>query len=308
MFHTDGTLLARYPYVDRMIGQKFRSAPLLERVLSKGGQQTLRVKARSTTRTGSDPRPGLSCFPIIVVATNAVSAALADWREQTRLMVTAAALSASVIALILFLIIRQISRQNREAQQRLELERGPARTALEQHDPGAVLYDAPGRVVTVNRRYIDMFLFVDRHREAGQPPSRSDAASQGHSAPLTTTWTNFVPLSCKTSHEGRSIAPPCIARTAVSFLAVSKPLARGGWVATMEDITERRKLERERDRNYTFLQSNYRSHPLADHRERCAGPPLPAGEPRGRDPVRLFARRASSERRPSTCFQKPPPN
>jgi diguanylate cyclase (GGDEF)-like protein/PAS domain S-box-containing protein len=38
-----------------------------------------------------------------------------------------------------------------------------------------------------------------------------------------------------------------------SFLAISKPLAHGGWVATMEDITERRKLEEERDRNHAFL-------------------------------------------------------
>ena len=37
------------------------------------------------------------------------------------------------------------------------------------------------------------------------------------------------------------------------FLAVSKPLEHGGWVATMEDITERRNLEQERDRNYAFL-------------------------------------------------------
>ena len=36
-------------------------------------------------------------------------------------------------------------------------------------------------------------------------------------------------------------------------MAVSKPLAHGGWVATMEDITERRRLEQERDRNYAFL-------------------------------------------------------
>ena len=38
-----------------------------------------------------------------------------------------------------------------------------------------------------------------------------------------------------------------------SFMAVSKPLADRGWVATMEDITERRRLEQERDRNYAFL-------------------------------------------------------
>src|SRR5947208_2006204 len=38
-----------------------------------------------------------------------------------------------------------------------------------------------------------------------------------------------------------------------AFLIVNKPLAQGGWVATIEDITERRNLEQERDRNYRFL-------------------------------------------------------
>src|SRR5205085_847019 len=38
-----------------------------------------------------------------------------------------------------------------------------------------------------------------------------------------------------------------------SFLAISRPLARDGWIATIEDITERRNLEQERDRNYAFL-------------------------------------------------------
>ena len=37
------------------------------------------------------------------------------------------------------------------------------------------------------------------------------------------------------------------------ILIVNKPLAQGGWVATIEDITERRNLEQERDRNYAFL-------------------------------------------------------
>jgi diguanylate cyclase (GGDEF)-like protein/PAS domain S-box-containing protein len=252
MFHTDGTLLARYPYVDRMIGQKFRSAPLLERVLSKGGQQTLRVQSPvdNTDRLGSAAR--LSRFPIIVVATNAVSAALADWREQTRLMVTAAALSASVIALILFLISRQISRQNREAQQRLESERGRLDTALNNMIQGLVLYDASGRVVTVNRRYIDMFgLSTDivkpgshlrdlmQHRK--DTGSFDDDVEKVCSAIMQNIARGQVDCTTMQCADGRS------------FLAVSKPLARGGWVATMEDITERRKLEQERDRNYTFL-------------------------------------------------------
>jgi diguanylate cyclase (GGDEF)-like protein/PAS domain S-box-containing protein len=44
-----------------------------------------------------------------------------------------------------------------------------------------------------------------------------------------------------------------------SYLIVNKPLAQGGWVATIEDITERRNLEQERDRNYAFL------HQIIDH-------------------------------------------
>jgi diguanylate cyclase (GGDEF)-like protein/PAS domain S-box-containing protein len=38
-----------------------------------------------------------------------------------------------------------------------------------------------------------------------------------------------------------------------AFAVVNKPLAHGGWVATIEDITERRNLEQERDRNHAFL-------------------------------------------------------
>src|ERR1700704_6897052 len=44
-----------------------------------------------------------------------------------------------------------------------------------------------------------------------------------------------------------------------SVLIVNKPLAQGGWVATIEDITERQNLEQERDRNYAFL------HQIIDH-------------------------------------------
>jgi len=80
-----------------------------------------------TDRLGS--AAPLGHYSGVVVATNTVTAALADWREQTRFLVIAATLAAAVIALILFLIIRQISRQNREAQQRLEDAAHPALAA-----------------------------------------------------------------------------------------------------------------------------------------------------------------------------------
>jgi diguanylate cyclase (GGDEF)-like protein/PAS domain S-box-containing protein len=258
MFHADGTLLARHPHVDQMIGQKFATAPLLQRVLSQGGLQTLRVQSPvdQMDRLGSAAR--LSHFPIVVVATNTVSAALADWREQTRLLVTAAILAASVIALILFLIIRQMTRQNREAQQRLESEKRQLDTALNNMIQGLVLYDASARVVTFNRRYIDMYKLST---DIVKPGCHFQELMQHRKD--TGSFDGDVNEFC--SAIMRNIAQGRIDRTAMqcadgrSYLAISKPLAHGGWVATMEDITERRNLEQERDRNYAFL------HEIIDH-------------------------------------------
>jgi diguanylate cyclase (GGDEF)-like protein/PAS domain S-box-containing protein len=252
MMHTDGTMLARYPRIDGMIGQKFSNAPLLQLVLNQGGAQTLRLLSPidGADRLGS--AAPLEHFPGVVIATNTVSAALTDWREQTRFLVAAAALSAMVVALILFLIIRQITRQSRESQQRLEAERRQLDTALNNMIQGLVLYDASGRVVTFNRRYIDMY---GLSTEIVKPGAELRDLMQHRKE--TGSFSGDVDEFC--SRVIRNIASGRIDQSSMqcadgrSFLAISKPLAHGGWVATMEDITERCKLEQERDRNQAFL-------------------------------------------------------
>jgi diguanylate cyclase (GGDEF)-like protein/PAS domain S-box-containing protein len=252
MFHTDGTLMARYPRSDHLVGQKFRSAPLLQRVLSRGGQQTLRVTSPvdNTDRLGSAAQ--LSRFPIIVVATNTVSAALADWYAQTRFLVAAAMLAATGVALILFLIIRQITRQNREAQQRLEAERHRLDTALNSMIQGLVMYDAASRIVTVNQRYIEMF---NLSPEIVKPGCQFHDLIQHRKD--RGTFDGDVKEFCSNVLQNitRGRADHSIMQCADgrAFLAISRPLTHNGWIATIEDITERRKLEQERDRNYAFL-------------------------------------------------------
>ncbi|MGH6739072.1 MAG: diguanylate cyclase, partial [Bradyrhizobium sp.] len=123
MFHGDGTMLARYPHVEKMIGRKFRSAPLMQAVLDQGGLQTLRVKSPVDHLDRLGAAAMLTRFPIVVVATNSIDSALSDWKAQTRFLVVAAALSALVIAFILFMIVRQINRQNADAQRQLAAEK-----------------------------------------------------------------------------------------------------------------------------------------------------------------------------------------
>jgi diguanylate cyclase (GGDEF)-like protein/PAS domain S-box-containing protein len=252
MMHTDGTMLARYPRIDAKIGQKFPNAPLLQLVLNQGDAQTLRLLSPIDHADRLGSAAPLQHFPAIVIATNTVSAALADWRAQTRFLVAAAALSAVVIALILFLIIRQITRQNRDAQQWLEAERRQLDTALNNMIQGLVMYDAAGRVVTFNRRYIDMYGLsteivkpgaelrdLMRHRK--ETGSFSGDVDEFCSRVMQNITNGRIDQTSMQSADGRT------------FLAISRPLAHGGWVATMEDITERCKLEQERDRNQAFL-------------------------------------------------------
>jgi len=252
MFHLDGTLLARQPHADTMIGKKLKTAPLLSKVLADGGQQTLRVRSPVDNQDRLGSAATLSRFPILVIATKTVSSALADWRAQTRFLVAAAVLFASVIAFILFLIVRQLNRQNREAQQRMESEKHRLDTALNNMTQGLVLYDASARVVLCNQRYIDMYSLST---DVAKPGCRFHDLIQHRKD--TGSYDGDVDEFC--SNILRNIAHGKVNHSIMecpdgrSFQIVNKPLAQGGWVATIEDITEYRNLEQERDRNYAFL-------------------------------------------------------
>ena len=252
MFHRDGTMLARHPHADAKIGKNFRNAPLLKKILAEGVSQTLRVESPVDHQERLGSAAELSHYPIVVVATMTVSAALADWRAQTRFLIVAAGSSAVVIALILFLIVRQITRQIRETQRYLERDKHQLDTALNNMTQGLVLYDASARVVLCNQRYLDMYgLSTDvvkpgcsyrdliRHRQ--DTGSFDDDVDEFCSSVLRNMAEGRATQSLLTTSNGRS------------WQIVNKPLDQGGWVATIEDITERRNLEQERDRNYAFL-------------------------------------------------------
>ena len=180
MFHHDGTMLARYPHADSMVGQKFRNAPLLDKVLTEGGRQTLRVQSPvdGTDRLGS--AAALNRFPIVVVATTTVSAALADWQAQTRFMVAAAVLSALVIAFVLL----PDHPAGDPPEPGIAAAAGPAKAAArhrpEQHDAGPRAVRRIGAHHPLQPALYRHVRAVDRHRQTGLPLSRPDPASSGH--------------------------------------------------------------------------------------------------------------------------------
>jgi diguanylate cyclase (GGDEF)-like protein len=240
MFHRDGTLMARYPSAGNATGSKMNSGALM---------QHLRFSDEPATKRMISPVDGIDRigtirltrdFPIALVATATVDGALADWRTQTRFLVIVAGLSALTIAGLLFLIIRHIRRQNRAAQAQLTLEKNRLGTAIDNMTQGLLLFDAQARVVICNQRYIDMyglswdvikpgcsFHDVIAHRkETGSFEGDVDSYVAGIMLEVP-----YSHIQIMHTADGRTIQ------------ISSRPVADGGWVATHEDITERRITE-----------------------------------------------------------------
>ncbi|MDP3693330.1 EAL domain-containing protein [Bradyrhizobium sp.] len=240
MHHRDGTLLARHPHVEEMVGRNFKTGPAHQRELFD--------KERASTRLGS-PMDGrdrlvsaraLPNFPIVIIASTTVASALAGWQEQIGFLATVAGLFVLVIAALLFMVVRKLSKQHLASQQRLRLEKQRLDTAVNNMTQGLLLFDSSQRLVICNQRYIDMyglspdvvkpgcsFREVIAHRKAtGSFVGDDDKYYADTMRGIAHGNINVIEVP-----DGRSIQ------------IVNEPLADGGWVATHEDITARRQTE-----------------------------------------------------------------
>ena len=240
MHHRDGTLLARYPHVDEMIGKNFKTGPASQQQVFELAHTTSRLTSPIDGKGRVISSRALTNFPIVIVAATTTSAALADWREQIGILISVAALSVLAIAGLLFLVVRKLSQQHRASQQRLTLEKLRLDTAVNNMTQGLLLFDSSQRLVICNQRYIEMyglsadvikpgcsFRDVIAHREE----TGSFDGDVDRYAGLVLRDIGLRNVMVITTPAGRSVQ------------VVNEPLADGGWVATHEDITERRRAE-----------------------------------------------------------------
>jgi diguanylate cyclase (GGDEF)-like protein len=243
MMHRDGTLVARYPHVEAMIGQNFSQAPA-QQLLMKADHGTLRLISPVDGKDRIAATRALTEFPLSILATVTVSSALADWRAQTRLLIVAAGLAAIVIAFTLFFIVRKLSKQHQSAEQRLALEKDRLDTAINNMTQGLLLYDSDARIVLCNQRYIEMYGLSPEVAKPGchfrdlvayrkQTGSFQGDVDAFCSNVLANVAKGKVTNTVLETADGRSIQ------------IVNRPLAKGGWVATQEDISERRRAEKQ---------------------------------------------------------------
>ncbi len=240
MIHRDGTVIARYPHDDNLIGKNVANSPAFRKALRLGGNASGRFAhtVRGEERVGSVR--SLTNFPIMIVAATDVSSALSDWRAQTRLQFFAALLAVVVVIATIFLIVRQLKRQHEAAQRLLSEKSQHLDTAINNMTQGLLLFDSSGRLVICNQRYMDMFGIspavavpgchlrdLIRHRqELGSFVGDVDA----YCARFLDPKDDLVNDTVISTPDGRMIR------------LIYKRSPDGGWATTLEDVTERRRV------------------------------------------------------------------
>jgi diguanylate cyclase (GGDEF)-like protein len=242
MYHRDGTMLARYPHIERMMGSHVRASPIYRYISSPTGRGTIRLTSPIDAQQRVASAYALRTLPIALVASKTVEAALADWREQIRFLIATAGLSVLVIATLLFFVVRKLSQQHQLAQQRLTHEKQRLDTAVNNMTQGLLLFDSSQRLVVCNQRYIEMYGLSAEIIKPGCTFREVIVHRQS-----TGSFVGDLDTYCARvlGEIGLRQAMTIETPDGRSIQIVNEPLADGGWVATHEDITERRRAEQQ---------------------------------------------------------------
>jgi diguanylate cyclase (GGDEF)-like protein len=240
MHHHDGTLLARYPHVEGIIGKNFKEGRTPQAALLSLDHGTARLISPVDGEERLAAVRSLSRFPLTVVATITVASALSDWQAQTRFLVVAAFLAAIITAGILVLIVRRLSWQHLASQKLVRLEKQRLDTAVENMTQGLTLFDQSRRLVICNQRYIEMYRLS---RDVVKPGChlRDLIAHRNELGFIQVDIDEYCARILEHVAHGDSVTLQSTEGRTVQI--THSPLSDGGWVATHEDITERTRQE-----------------------------------------------------------------
>jgi diguanylate cyclase (GGDEF)-like protein/PAS domain S-box-containing protein len=242
MLHRDGTLLARFPHADNLIGRNFRTGPEEQLKVFELNHHTTRLISPIDGESRLVSSRALNEFPIVIVATTTVAAALAEWQQQMHFLIGVGGISVALIAVLLFLVVRRLSRDHAASQRRLTLEKQRLDTAINNMTQGLLLFDSSERLVVCNNRYIEMYGLSPRIIK----PGASFVEVLEHRKATGSFVGDIQQYIAATLHGiGRKKITIIETPDGRSVQIVNEPLADGGWVATHEDITERRRAEQQ---------------------------------------------------------------
>lgn len=222
-------IIARYPTIAIGDGQALLESSIM-RSLVETGEPPLGSLATRAVDDNIISTRRLTHYPVKVVAATSVSVSLASWRDETRILMLVAGLAAIVTGIMLISVIRHLREQTR----RLDV-------AISNMPQALLLFDASERLIVRNKRYAQMFgapehLVIGRKLRDIAQSCRSD---NRRSAALDL-YRDGVQEALRRASRSQRVLKLSDGR---SLQIVSQALCGGGWVSTIDDITERRRAE-----------------------------------------------------------------
>ncbi len=145
---------------------------------------------------------------------------------------------AGVLAVTTGLLVRR----DRLIDQRLAAERRQLSIAVNNIPQGLVLYDASARIIICNEPYLDMFGLSPDVAKPGCTMQRL-IAHRKETGSFDGDVDAFCNAIIRTVSLGKATRQLTEAPGGRAIEIINRPLKSGGWVATIEDITERRRAE-----------------------------------------------------------------
>ncbi len=264
LYRRDGLLLARYPHADPNIGRTFTRSEGFDNLLDSLDRGTFRRLSMVDGKYRLIAPHSLPHYPLLIAVTQTVQSVLAPWRSQVLMIGGGTLLLELVIAGVIVLGVRHLSAYEQlqavgaahakaEAQLAIATERERAahmlqtqgqrfEMALSNMHQGLCMFDQDGRLLVINRRFVDLFGLSSDSVVPGM--DYSDLTAGVVDAGRVTRE------DMKEIRERRQELIACHERqsfnwelaSGTTFTVTHQPMDEG-WLTTYEDITERRHAE-----------------------------------------------------------------
>jgi diguanylate cyclase (GGDEF)-like protein len=234
LFRRDGVLLARHPHVDPSIGRSFAGSYVFSKILSHADRGVSRQVSGVDQEERLIAAAVVAHYPVVVTATKTIAAVLADWRTEAKYLI------GLTVALVVVIGGTGVAMIRRFREQSIRLD-----TALNNMGHGLAMFDSQQRLLVANRRYIELYRLPPEQVKPGCTLQRliELRAQAGTCIGRPDEHVREILASLAESGLGSTIARELPDGRTIAVTIAST--VNGGWVATFEDITERRRAERE---------------------------------------------------------------
>ncbi len=170
----------------------------------------------------------------MLVAATSVGIATSGWGLRERLLLAVVVVLAVIVGLLL--------RRHRLSDQRQAAERRQLTVAVNNIPQGLVLYDASARIIICNQPYLDMFGLSPEVARPGCTIQRL-IGHRKETGSFDGDVEEFCAAIIRNVSLGKATRQLTEAPGGRAIEIVNRPLKGGGWVATIEDITPRKRAE-----------------------------------------------------------------